>query len=288
MKCIKCGREIPDGDLFCFECSLSPAEPYTAGQPKASGGQSCTGPKREAGQKPGRRAGAATAVRPAPASPRQTARQAGQKQAPGNVVRKAPGGLIFAFILSLLLLFGLAGFVGYHYNEFQTQKTNLRVKEADLTLRESELDTLRENLADKEKQLAAAQDEIQALEHEIARLKQSLSGNASSLSQTQYDMTTQQQELQRLTEENSELLGMVENLEKENGTLQKSVSELTATVSAYLEKIGFFDAYVVFVENDGTNLYHKYDCPKFTKKSFWAYSTKLAESSGFSPCSSCN
>ena len=20
MKCIKCGREIPDGDLFCLEC----------------------------------------------------------------------------------------------------------------------------------------------------------------------------------------------------------------------------------------------------------------------------
>ena len=59
-------------------------------------------------------------------------------------------------------------------------------------------------------------------------------------------MTTQQQELKRLTDENAELLSMVESLKRDNGTLQQSVSELTARNAAYSEKVGFMDAYVVF------------------------------------------
>ncbi len=34
MKCIKCGREIPDGDLFCLECSLTPAQQRVTGEAK--------------------------------------------------------------------------------------------------------------------------------------------------------------------------------------------------------------------------------------------------------------
>ena len=44
---------------------------------------------------------------------------------------------------------------------------------------------------------------------------------------------------------------------------------------------------MVFVNNDGSNLYHKYDCPLFTRQNFWAYSRKLAESNGYDPCSRC-
>ena len=27
MHCIKCGREIPEGELFCVECSMAPEPP---------------------------------------------------------------------------------------------------------------------------------------------------------------------------------------------------------------------------------------------------------------------
>ena len=49
----------------------------------------------------------------------------------------------------------------------------------------------------------------------------------------------------------------------------------------------FMDNYVVFVENNGSRVYHTYDCPEFSKSNFWAYSRKLAEAQGFNPCPTC-
>ena len=36
-----------------------------------------------------------------------------------------------------------------------------------------------------------------------------------------------------------------------------------------------------------TKYYHKYDCKNFEKRNFLAYSTKLAEANGYSPCPIC-
>lgn len=52
-------------------------------------------------------------------------------------------------------------------------------------------------------------------------------------------------------------------------------------------KLDFFDEHIVFVEDDDTNLYHKYDCYRFTGDYFWAYNTELAISIGYQPCSIC-
>ena len=40
-------------------------------------------------------------------------------------------------------------------------------------------------------------------------------------------------------------------------------------------------------EDDGTGLYHSYDCEHFTKSKFWAYSRRLAEANGYHPCPLC-
>ena len=56
---------------------------------------------------------------------------------------------------------------------------------------------------------------------------------------------------------------------------------------ALTEKAKFMDTYVVFVEDDGSNLYHHYGCPRFLGRSFWAYSRKLAEKNRFKPCPDC-
>ena len=55
----------------------------------------------------------------------------------------------------------------------------------------------------------------------------------------------------------------------------------------FLSKSKFMDSYVVFVENDGSGLYHKYGCDDFAQTSFWAYSRKLAEANGYKPCPRC-
>jgi hypothetical protein len=53
------------------------------------------------------------------------------------------------------------------------------------------------------------------------------------------------------------------------------------------QKLEFFDEYVVFVEDDGTNLYHKYECDKFKGDYFWAYNTDQAIDIGYVPCPRC-
>lgn len=85
-----------------------------------------------------------------------------------------------------------------------------------------------------------------------------------------------------------------EALETENASLTQSIETLTSTNEElastnrrYVTKSKFMDAYVVFVENDGTGYYHKYGCDYFAQTSFWAYSRKLAEANGYTPCPHC-
>ena len=83
-------------------------------------------------------------------------------------------------------------------------------------------------------------------------------------------------------------------MQQENDALEQSVQTLTAANEElassnrlFLSKSRFMDSYVVFVENDGTGQYHKYGCDHFAQTSFWAYSRKLAEANGYTPCPYC-
>ena len=93
-------------------------------------------------------------------------------------------------------------------------------------------------------------------------------------------MTAQKAELERLREENESLREQKDALTAERDELKEENQKLS-------EKSKFMDAYVVFVDNDKTGLYHKYGCSAFSRKSFWAYSRKLAESFGYTPCPKC-
>ncbi len=53
------------------------------------------------------------------------------------------------------------------------------------------------------------------------------------------------------------------------------------------EQIAFFDEFVVFVEDDGTNWYHKYECRRFTGNDFWAFNIDAAIIDGYKPCPFC-
>lgn len=52
-------------------------------------------------------------------------------------------------------------------------------------------------------------------------------------------------------------------------------------------KLDFFDEYIVLVENDNTNWYHKYECYRFKQRDFWAYNIDQAENLGYEPCPNC-
>ena len=152
-----------------------------------------------------------------------------------------------------------------------------------MLLREKEKEELELQLDDLNNQIEALNTTIAQKDEEIQALKTKLSGSQSSQSQSEYDLTTAQAELERLEEENKQLLLLEEELEADI----KSLTEALTAADAYKVKADFMDNYVVFVENNGTRVYHTYDCEKFSKSNFWAYSRKLAESNGFGPCDVC-
>ena len=54
------------------------------------------------------------------------------------------------------------------------------------------------------------------------------------------------------------------------------------------KKIDFFDTYIVLVEDDGTNWYHKYECDKFKGDNFWAFNLDAAKGEGYTACPYCH
>ena len=142
---------------------------------------------------------------------------------------------------------------------------------------------LNEEVRELTTQLETSQQIIAARELSLKELEDALSGNESTMSQTQYDLATQKVELERLKTEHTELQLRAADLE----TKLAEAVEALERARDYEAKANFMDDYVVFVENDRSGHYHTYDCANFPKNSFWAYSRKLAESNGYTPCPTC-
>lgn len=257
-RCIKCGCQIPEGELFCMECGLNPGSSLF------------------------------DEPRPAPVGRMQTpVTKPSERQAPVAVktpVKKRKNtGLKVALALVSLLLALSVGLTVWRYADLQAQWNRLETKEADLLLREREIEELELALEEAQRELETLRTTIEKKDSELSELRNQLSGTQSDQSQGQYDQYTMQTEMERLEEENKQLLLLEEEL-------KANIKELTTALEAtddLAKKAQFLDDFVVFAENDGTQLYHTYDCPRFNKKNFWAYSRKLAEASGFTPCSTC-
>lgn len=287
MYCLRCGREIPDGELFCRTCGKQPIEKQ---QPPEI-------------REPVRVQEAARAT------------VAERQETVAVVPKKKMNKLLIPMLLTLMLAIAACVFTLYTYQQINIQKANYRVKEANLTLRENELSDLEKNYELTCAELEAANRTIDEQNAEIRGLNQEILEWESAASQNEYDAATAQKAIEELTTANEELTGANEELttaneeltevnkglEAENTALDQQILEKTAEVTAiraeldYMTasyetastKANFMDSYVVFVNNNGTKYYHNYDCYLFSKSNFWAYSRKLAQNQGYSACPSC-
>ncbi len=260
-RCIKCGREIADGELFCLECSMNPEDSPLQDGP--------------------------TSVFTMAVGRMQTPKPARKTQSP--VAVKTPKTksnnrkLKLALALTSVLLVATLSFLFWQYESLRTERNRLNTKQADMLLREQETQELQAQVEELLRQRDDLQEKLEEQETELKSLRSQLSDKENSQYQNAYDLSNTQAELIRLEEENKQLLLLEQDLEAE-------IKRLTAALSVAQEdqiKAEFMDTYVVFVENNGENIYHTYDCAKFSKSNFWAYSRKLAENNGFSPCSVC-
>lgn len=267
-RCIKCGKEIPDGELFCQECSMNSGssmfEAEVERRPAPKGRMQTPQPVK----------------RPVP----QVAPAAKPKKS------SAAKGLRLALVIVSFLLAASLGVIFWKYGDLQVERTRLKTKEADMLLREKDAEELQIQVDDLNSQVAMLNATIAQKEQEIEELQKQLSGSQSSQSQSEYDLSTTQAEVERLQNENEQLLLLEQDLKDEIQSLTQNVQDLDTALQEmerYKIKATFMDNYVVFVENNGSGVYHTYDCSNFTKSNFWAYSRKLAESNGFSPCTVC-
>lgn len=84
-----------------------------------------------------------------------------------------------------------------------------------------------------------------------------------------------------LTAEKTALEETVEGLEEE-------ISGLEIELQNHENLEDFIDDYVVFVEDDGTELYHKYECERFVGNEFWVYNFDAAQDEGYRACPVCH
>lgn len=94
------------------------------------------------------------------------------------------------------------------------------------------------------------------------------------------DYAKAQETIVELTKKNNDLKSDVADLKKEN---EQYYDYWVDT----FDKMDVFDSWIVFIENDGTNLYHKYDCSRFLFEDSWAHNIEYAEYIGYSPCPRC-
>ena len=188
-------------------------------------------------------------------------------------------GVLIIIIMPIVAVVSL-GLAIWQFSGLARQRRVIRLREDDLAEREKRLSTLETQIDELTAELAAEEEKTATQTQQIEELLTTVNSAESSASQSQYALSEQQKELEKATDENAVLEEQVAALEKENDRLRADYDTLYAAVDAQSKKLRFMDSYVVFIEDDGTGNYHRYDCGKFSKKNFWAYSRKLAERQG--------
>lgn len=248
--CIKCGRTVADGELFCTHCSKSPviaelaaAEPRPVQQKRPS------------------------APPPVPVAPRPAPKAKTQPPA------KPRKGLTAALLVALAVVLGL--FLWQQIG-LQTEKNRARTMQEEAQRQFLTLEQTQESLTEAQEALTRLEETVKIKDEEIKTLTEKLADSRSTQNQGAYDLSNLEKELTALQEEYDALL-------EEHDLMVEAVE----AASKYKDKAEFLDKYVVFVMNDGSKTYHTYDCESFTHANFWTYSPKLAEAQGFRPCGKC-
>jgi len=98
-----------------------------------------------------------------------------------------------------------------------------------------------------------------------------------------------------LAQELNENAARIKELSELRASLVNKVDELTRKITNLeyeaqknRELVDFVDDHVVFVEDDGTNWFHKFECNRFRGDYFWAYNTEKAVQLGYTPCPYCH
>ena len=216
-----------------------------------------------------------------------------------------------AIITGIVCLLGVLaiGSAIYVYISSASMRVQLSKAQKESSTAQANVTDLETQVSDLSASLASTEAENISLGTQVADLQAQIDSMESSVNQNQYDKDSALRELEDANAQLSDIQAANEDLQtqlsdaqselescqaeldqalEDNDALTDENESLTAQVEEMEDKVDFYDSYVVFV-NQGVSdrYYHKYACSEFNKNSFVAYSPKLAESNGYSPCPIC-
>lgn len=186
--------------------------------------------------------------------PPQTVKKAEPKKPDPKKSRGSRWILLSAILLLLTALMLLQG--AYTYREKEAYAAEV----ARLQAVEDECVRLTDKLRQAESSVTALEEEVKAL-------------GSDAYLRAREDLKQAEEEITRLTGELTRA--------------QQSVADLEAQLELLREKTDFFDTYIVFLQEDGTEVFHSYDCETFTRHGYKAYNKQQALYLGYQPCPLC-
>lgn len=256
MKCPVCNSELPSGATFCNACGSMVVETSANEEATAHAPQQPV-PQQPAPQQPEPQQPAPQPTNNKPYS--LTCPRCGEpllhnsKRCHRCGKKLKSGAPTVAIVILSLLVVALAAALVWGYFEYVNSDCD---KEAEKIITEM-VDLVNE----KDGEISVLNSKIESLETDKDNL-QSLNNSLSN--------------------DNFALQGRISTLEDDYARLSLQYDE------AY-EKNVFYDTYIVFYLEDGTNLFHRYDCfyMENVGNRFYAYNKNAALGQGYYPCYYC-
>ena len=321
MECPICGHRMGENDAFCPNCGNFALPMQDGGTPlnslavpdgTPSDGSALVDAPQELEQAPAPHPRkVAERLYPPPEETEDSDSGAGEmpikvrttrQSKPGKRIRRVHRGWLIAAILCGVFAVAAVAMAVYvvvstaslrvQLSKAQKESSSAQATAASL---ETQVETLTEDLEE-------AKTDNESLGEQVAELQSQINEMETSVNQNQYDkesaltqleeantqLTTVTEERDALETELEETKTALEDAQAENEELTETNESLQGQVDDMTAEVEFYDSYVVFVMTASANrYYHKYDCPDFTKRNFVAYSTRLAEANGYSPCPVC-
>lgn len=316
MNCPHCGEPLGDKATFCPGCNKiaiparTPAEPSPAQEkPPKKVAQRLYPPPQEIPQEPRPAPEAYEPVSQPDSAPVLLPPEPQESQKPQEPLspvafKAAPkpnrwktATWILIPLAAIALLISI-----YVLSSTRGLRVELTKAQTERASAQASVESLGKQVAQLEDTLESTRQERDDLKNEAASLRSQVNAMESTVNQSTYDKDAVQRQLDEAIAEKDALAEQVTGLETELSQTQEKLTSteterddlkqendtLRDTVKASESEINFYDSYVVFVMlSSNDKYYHKYDCQDFTQKNFLAYSTKLAESNGYSPCPKC-
>ena len=164
MRCMNCGRELPDGSRFCQYCGGRLTE---QAPPRPPEGAPRPGPIPTPPPGPGERAGDAPKPGPVPPQGGAQPKDAPKPKPEPKPKKEGNGGKLAFIIIAAVLIAALAGLNVYQYAAFGStaQESADRIKqlEGEVSSKESEINSLHGQIDTLESEALSRENELSAL-----------------------------------------------------------------------------------------------------------------------------